>query len=138
LAAAEIGDGCAGATVEGEGRVEGVGGIGSPGASEHRERVSFHSCCCRSEDLHVSWQVGAMERGPRWLEKLSFTLQRKGSEFGYVATLTQLHDPKQHHNNKTVVLLLHDSLHLYILKNQQTFHRISGSSSLGVDLQFLN
>jgi hypothetical protein len=97
--------------------VEGVGGIGSPGASEHRERVSFHSFCCRSEDLHVSWQVGAMERGPRWLENLSFTLQRKGSEFGYVATLTQLHDPKQHHNNKIVVLLLQDNTHSYILKN---------------------
>jgi hypothetical protein len=41
LAVAETGDGCAGATVEGEGGVEGVGKIGSPGASEHRERVSF-------------------------------------------------------------------------------------------------
>jgi hypothetical protein len=81
LAAAETGDGCAGATVEGEGRVEGVGGIGSPGASEHRERVSFHSCCCRSEDLHVSWQVGAMKLGPQCVENLSLTLQRKGSGF---------------------------------------------------------
>jgi hypothetical protein len=51
---------------------------------------------------------------------------------------TQLHYPTQHHNNRTIVNLLHDNLHLYILKNPQTFHRISGYSSLGVDLQFLN
>jgi hypothetical protein len=79
LAAAETGDGCADAPEEGEVRVEGVGGFGNPGASEHREKVSFHSCCCRSEDLHVSWQVGAMERGPQCVENLSFTLQRKCS-----------------------------------------------------------
>jgi hypothetical protein len=77
LAAAETGDGCAGAPVEGEGRVEGVGG--SPSPSEHHERVSFHSCCCRIEDLRLNWQVGATERGPQCVENLSFTLQRKCS-----------------------------------------------------------